>query len=571
MRVLSNHVWSVFAGCFAALLSSHASAATTVINTLAELENVGKNLAGSYVLGADIDASATKSANGGAGFTPIGASATAYKPFTGTFNGAGHKITHLTFGKTSSWIDTGLFAYIGTTGTVENLTLEAASVASEYPGIYQGQYTTGFAGALAGISFGKVTNVKASGTVSVNGYQNAVAGLIGGNEGLVESSISTVAVTGNSINSTPNLFAVAGLVALNAVDGKVVGTISKSSATGHVEGAIANSGDQGGGYMGGLVALNQGIIEASSSAQAVSCAGCYIGGLVGFNDGPGGVVKGSKSSSTVISSINGRIGGLVGYNSTKAGIMDSSASGSATSGGGNTSVGGLAGENDGTISGSHASAKVAGIKTTSSSATTSALGGLVGTNDLDGVIQTSYATGTVMDDLSPGVSLGGLVGFNNGPGRINECYATGAVTGTGFETPVGGLVGTNTFSHSYGLIENSYAHGNVTGGTQSDVGELVGFNDTATMKLSYGTGALKGGQGAHIGGDVGSNQGTVTSSYWDITVTKLTNGAGTGSETGMKYTGEAELKSGTLPAGFDGKTWKAKKGSFPYLIAIPPA
>jgi hypothetical protein len=555
------------------LPTESASAATVIIKTLAELQNIEKNLAGNYELGADIDASATKSWNGGAGFIPIGANGlmpSQYQPFTGTFNGAGHTISHLTFGQAGAWFYTAMFAYVGTTGKVENLALQAASVTSSYQGFNQGKAQTGYVATLVAINEGQVINAKATGAVSLNGYQNVVAGLVGYSQGLVQSSSAAVSVIGNSINANPNLFVAAGLVGVNVVDGKAVGAITRSSATGKVTGGIANGGDQGGGYAGGLVGLNEGKIEASSSAQTVSCAGCFVGGLVGFNSGATAIVSGSRSSSAVSSSINGRIGGLVGYNAAKAKISTSVASGPETSTGGNTSVGGLVGENDGTIETSHATGKIVGTTGNGSSADTSLLGGLVGTNDLDGLVKTSYATGDVTDNLTPGVSLGGLVGVNYGPGVINECYATGAVTGTGFESVVGGLVGTNTFSHGYGVVQDSYSHGSVTGGIESDVGELVGFNDTAKLLLGYGTGKLKGGKNAAIGGDVGSNQGTVTSSYWDITTTLLTNGAGKGTETGMHYKGDAELKSGTLPAGFGAKIWKAKKGQYPYLLAIPP-
>jgi hypothetical protein len=577
MSFLSRHTPSglavLIASAALSLQAGPARAATVIIKTLAELQNIEKNLAGDYVLGADIDASATKSWNGGAGFIPIGAnglSPSEYQPFRGTFNGAGHTISHLAFGTAGTWIYTALFAYVGTTGKVENVTLEDVSVTSSYQGFVQGQADTGYIAPLVGINEGQVIGAKASGAVLLNGYQNIVAGLVGYNQNLVESSSSSVSVTGNSINANPNIFVAAGLVGVNVVNGKAIGTITKSSATGKATGGIANGGDQGGGYAGGLVGLNEGKIETAASAQTVSCSGCFIGGLVGFNSGSTAVISGSRSSSAVSSSINGRIGGLVGYNSAKATISVSAATGPATSNGGNSDVGGLVGENDGTIKDSHATGKVAGIVGKESSAGTSQLGGLAGVNDMDGLIQTSYATGSVTDNIGGGVTLGGLVGYNYGPGTIDECYATGAVTGTGFETPVGGLVGTNSYSHGYGLIENSYAHGNVTGGMESDVGELIGFNDTAKMTASYGTGKLKGGKNALIGGDVGSNQGTVTLSYWDITVTLLTNGAGSGNETGMHYTGDAELKSGKLPGGFNAKIWKAKKGGYPYLAIIPP-
>jgi hypothetical protein len=57
---------------------------------------------------------------------------------------------------------------------------------------------------------------------------------------------------------------------------------------------------------------------------------------------------------------------------------------------------------------------------------------------------------------------------------------------------------------------------------------------------------------------------------WDITVTGLANRAGKGSQTGMSYRGDAELKSGKLPAGFSAKIRRAKKGAYPTLPAVLP-
>src|ERR1700733_3826695 len=77
------------------LLATAAQASNPiVIKTVAELQNIEKNLAADYELANDIDASATKSWNGGAGFLPLGAYP--HKPFTGSLNGAGHTISDLT-------------------------------------------------------------------------------------------------------------------------------------------------------------------------------------------------------------------------------------------------------------------------------------------------------------------------------------------------------------------------------------------------------------------------------------------------------------------------------------------
>src|SRR5579864_711037 len=74
------------------LLSPHFACAQTVIHTIQDLQNMANNLSGSYVLGNNIDASATSTWNSGSGFIPVGSSTA---PFTGTLNGKGYTVTGL--------------------------------------------------------------------------------------------------------------------------------------------------------------------------------------------------------------------------------------------------------------------------------------------------------------------------------------------------------------------------------------------------------------------------------------------------------------------------------------------
>ena len=75
-----------------------------------DLQGMNGALGGNYVLGADIDASATSGWNAGKGFTPIGVFD---NPFTGTFDGLGHVIKKLTIknpvDSEGFALDTGLF------------------------------------------------------------------------------------------------------------------------------------------------------------------------------------------------------------------------------------------------------------------------------------------------------------------------------------------------------------------------------------------------------------------------------------------------------------------------------
>ena len=76
----------------AVAMSPAARADTTVINSVWDLQNIQNNLAGNYVLGADIDASLFGN------FTPIGSPIT---PFTGSFDGQGRVVSGLTIQNTT--------------------------------------------------------------------------------------------------------------------------------------------------------------------------------------------------------------------------------------------------------------------------------------------------------------------------------------------------------------------------------------------------------------------------------------------------------------------------------------
>jgi len=96
-------------------------------------------------------------------------------------------------------------------------------------------------------------------------------------------------------------------------------------------------------------------------------------------------------------------------------------------------------------------------------------------------------------------NLGGLVGINDG--IVEDSYASGNVSGGHW---ISGLVGRND-----GIVKNSYATGDVSG--DGRVGALVGRND-GIVKNSYATGNVSS-NGSNIGGLVGRNWGTVENSY----------------------------------------------------------
>ena len=95
-----------------------------IITDVYQLQEMQNDLAASYVLGNDIDASGTVSWNGGEGFEPIGQGA---NPFIGTFYGQGHTITGLFINRSSN-IHVGLFGFTDSSAVIQNGGLSDADV-----------------------------------------------------------------------------------------------------------------------------------------------------------------------------------------------------------------------------------------------------------------------------------------------------------------------------------------------------------------------------------------------------------------------------------------------------------
>ena len=116
---------------------------------------------------------------------------------------------------------------------------------------------------------------------------------------------------------------------------------------------------------------------------------------------------------------------------------------------------------------------------------------------------------------------------------MRESYSTGSVTGDNY---VGGLVGSNSYE-----VSDSYSTGSVTSEEGSYIGGLVGFNgDPGTVSDSYSTGSVSG--NLHVGGLVGRNYGNAADSFWDEENSDMTDGVGTGDDTGITSKSEQEMK-----------------------------
>ena len=269
-----------------AIVTSLGNAASSNDGTL---QGIAGNLGGRYVLGADIDASASNAWNSSSGFTPIGSNATgnASSRLTGTFDGLGHVITGLAINRPASNF-VGLFGYVDTAGAVRNVGLNGGSVSGNSR-----------VGQLAGAINGSISGSYATGSVSGT---DTVGGLVGKNFGTITSSYSTGPVSGQSL--------VGGLVGFNQG-----GTVSQTYAAGAVTASAANS------QAGGLVGyLNGGTITNSYATGSVS-GNISVGGLIGFDNS--GTVNHTYATGQVTGSDANYVGGLAGFVNSGTSVSNS--------------------------------------------------------------------------------------------------------------------------------------------------------------------------------------------------------------------------------------------------------
>ena len=199
----------------------------------------------------------------GKGWTPIG---TDYdNAYTGTFDGGGHTITGLTITTNDEYA--GLFGYLGNFGkfgTVKNVVMDGIQITCNH--------RLGYAGGVAGFSWGTIENCSVSGSVSGT---VSVGGVVGAQrDGSITGCSSSATVKG-----TLNVGGVAGQTIFGA-------TLTACYATGNVIIEIAPTQNISG---GGLVGFNDGISLLSCYATGnVTSTGSstgyvHIGGFLGDN------------------------------------------------------------------------------------------------------------------------------------------------------------------------------------------------------------------------------------------------------------------------------------------------
>lgn len=256
-----------------------------VIQNVTELQAINNYLGDPnvyFVLGNDIDASATINWNSGEGFVPIGNDA---NNFRGHFDGKGYKITGLYINRPTT-DNVGLFGCIQAKSN--NVGLVDVSVTGDH-------FVGGLVGRVTGYSL--VESCYSIGTV--NGYM-CVGGLVGGGPSLPPPE-------GNAI--IRNSYSVGNVNGDNTVTGGLVGvnaemSVDKCYSTCDVYGAI---------HIGGLAGYNhnRGVVSNSSAVGSVSCSVRNVGGLVGSNTS---AIVNSYSTGNVSGSNGDMVGGLVGSN-----------------------------------------------------------------------------------------------------------------------------------------------------------------------------------------------------------------------------------------------------------------
>ncbi|MBB6563620.1 hypothetical protein HNP48_006344 [Acidovorax soli] len=221
-------------------------------NTGSDLQGMQGNLAGHYVLGGDIDASATSGWNGGAGFEPVGNSITL---FTGSLDGLGHTITGLRIERPGQ-------SFIGLFGVTSGARLRNIGLVNAQVRGYDS------VGTLAG-SFDGGTISSSYATGEVSSRSNYAGGLVGScyYNCTISSSYATGAVRSE-------LYTAGGLVG----SCKNNCTISSSYATGAVRVELS--------FVGGLAGeCYSGCTISSSYATGAVTGTAMVGGLTGICTG----------------------------------------------------------------------------------------------------------------------------------------------------------------------------------------------------------------------------------------------------------------------------------------------
>ena len=223
----------------------------------------------------------------GIDWTPIGKDDN--KAYTGTFDGNGKTITGLTV--TGSYKYAGLFGDIDENGTVKNVVLEGVQITSDN--------SSGYAGGVAGDSWGTIENCSVSGSVSGTTFAGGVVG----------------SQRGGSITGCNSSATVKGVIFAGGIAGETNSGASLTGcyATGDV--TVENDGTNNS-HAGGVVGYNGGgTLTACYATGSVTGSGSgtiYVGGVTGSNNF--GILTACYHAKEDVSGPTGTTGGVAGRN-----------------------------------------------------------------------------------------------------------------------------------------------------------------------------------------------------------------------------------------------------------------
>lgn len=194
---------------------------------------------------------------------PLGNSST---PFSGTFDGNGKTISHLTIESSTGY--TGLFGSL--TGTVQDLTLERCTVSDTNE-----SFTKGI-GALVGYNRGTVQNCQVTDS-TVTAQYRYLGGLVGNNAGTITGS----AVEKSSVQAqgSATMAQAGGLVGYNDANGSVTHSYVWGGKVAYT-GSDTGRGQEIGGFVGRNASSTSKITACYSTAKVVS-NGAKVGGFAG--------------------------------------------------------------------------------------------------------------------------------------------------------------------------------------------------------------------------------------------------------------------------------------------------
>jgi len=397
------------------------------ISTLQDLQDIDTGAPLTYILTADIDASATSTWNSGAGFEPIG---TPDAPFPGTFDGQGHTITGLTIDRQSTE-NIGLFGYTSKDAHIKNVTLASVDI--------KGDDVTG---GVVGGNNGPIENVHVTGTVYSDGnYGGGIAGQTAEN-GTITGCTTAGTVTGKSGRG-------------GGIAGLCEAGIYNCESTADVD----TSSYYAGGIVGQLETAENAIVAFCTSSGIITSTYDNIGGIVGKAESDT-TVRDCSTSATVTSSRNSA-GGIVGEAKENTTILRCYSTGNIEAS--SNDAGGVVATGRGDVTDCKATGTVkAGYK----------VGGIIG-SATNGQVINCYSTADVEATGTSECWAGGGIGQNGGA-AVASCYSTGTVTYAN-STSTGGFCG----KQDAGTIDNCFWDTETSGMSTSNGGT---GKTTAEMK-----------------------------------------------------------------------------------------